>query len=71
MPSNNNYLTGASLWRRERPVHDSFTRATSSGEPAAIMQLPAFLLHVTKSVHYADHDGQLPHDKQNWWDWRI
>jgi hypothetical protein len=22
------------------------------------------------AVHYADHDGQLPLDKQNWGDWR-
>ena len=22
------------------------------------------------AVHYADHDGQLPPDKQNWWDWK-
>jgi predicted flap endonuclease-1-like 5' DNA nuclease len=19
---------------------------------------------------YADHDGQLPEEKQNWWDWK-
>jgi len=22
------------------------------------------------AVHYADNDGQLPTDKQNWWDWK-
>jgi hypothetical protein len=22
------------------------------------------------AVHYADHDGQLPEGKQNWWDWK-
>jgi hypothetical protein len=22
------------------------------------------------AVHYADHDGQLPDDKKNWWDWK-
>ncbi|MDR3288977.1 MAG: helix-hairpin-helix domain-containing protein [Peptococcaceae bacterium] len=22
------------------------------------------------AVHYADHDGQLPPDKQNWWNWK-
>ena len=22
------------------------------------------------AVTYADHDGQLPADKQNWWDWK-
>ena len=22
------------------------------------------------AVHYADHDGQLPPDKQNWNDWK-
>jgi hypothetical protein len=22
------------------------------------------------AVHYADHGGQLPPDKQNWWDWK-
>lgn len=22
------------------------------------------------AVYYADHDGQLPPDKQNWWDWK-
>ncbi len=22
------------------------------------------------AVHYADHDGQLPLGKQNWWDWK-
>ena len=22
------------------------------------------------AVHYADHDGRLPPDKQNWWDWK-
>ncbi len=22
------------------------------------------------AVHYADHDGQLPEDKRNWWDWK-
>ena len=22
------------------------------------------------AVHYADNDGQLPPDKQNWWDWK-
>ena len=22
------------------------------------------------AVHYADHDGQLPAHKQNWWDWK-
>jgi hypothetical protein len=22
------------------------------------------------AVHYDDHDGQLPSDKQNWWDWK-
>jgi hypothetical protein len=22
------------------------------------------------AVHYADHDGQLPDDKQNWWNWK-
>ena len=22
------------------------------------------------AVHYADHDGKLPHDKQNWGDWK-
>ena len=22
------------------------------------------------AVHYADHDGQLPPDKQNWGDWK-
>jgi hypothetical protein len=22
------------------------------------------------AVHYADNDGQLPEDKQNWWDWK-
>jgi len=23
-----------------------------------------------KAVHYADNDGQLPPDKQNWGDWK-
>ncbi len=22
------------------------------------------------AVHYADHDGQLPDGKTNWWDWK-
>ncbi len=22
------------------------------------------------AVHYADHDGQLPPNKQNWWNWK-
>lgn len=22
------------------------------------------------AVHYADNDGKLPQDKQNWWDWK-
>ena len=22
------------------------------------------------AVHYADNDGVLPPDKQNWWDWK-
>jgi len=22
------------------------------------------------AVHYADNDGDLPQDKQNWWDWK-
>jgi hypothetical protein len=22
------------------------------------------------AVHYADHDGQLPEDKRNWWNWK-
>jgi hypothetical protein len=22
------------------------------------------------AVHYADHDGQLPQGKKNWWDWK-
>ena len=22
------------------------------------------------AVHYADHYGELPPDKQNWWDWK-
>jgi hypothetical protein len=22
------------------------------------------------AVYYADHDGQLPPDKQNWWSWK-
>lgn len=22
------------------------------------------------AVYYADHDGQLPAGKQNWWDWK-
>lgn len=22
------------------------------------------------AVHYANHDGTLPPDKQNWWDWQ-
>ena len=22
------------------------------------------------AVHYADHGGVLPPDKQNWWDWK-
>lgn len=22
------------------------------------------------AVHYADNDGNLPPDKQNWWDWQ-
>lgn len=22
------------------------------------------------AVHYADHDGELPPDKQNWWEWQ-
>jgi hypothetical protein len=22
------------------------------------------------AVYYADHDGQLPEDRQNWWDWK-
>ena len=22
------------------------------------------------AVHYADHNGQLPEDKKNWWDWK-
>ena len=22
------------------------------------------------AVHYADNDGQLPPDKQNWWTWK-
>ena len=22
------------------------------------------------AVHYADHNGQLPPDKQNWWAWK-
>lgn len=22
------------------------------------------------AVHYADHDGNLPPKKQNWWDWQ-
>ncbi|MDR1131805.1 MAG: helix-hairpin-helix domain-containing protein [Oscillospiraceae bacterium] len=22
------------------------------------------------AVYYADHDGLLPEDKQNWWDWK-
>jgi hypothetical protein len=22
------------------------------------------------AVHYADHDGQLPEGKANWWDWK-
>jgi hypothetical protein len=22
------------------------------------------------AVYYAGHDGQLPEDKQNWWDWK-
>ncbi|MCL1965429.1 MAG: helix-hairpin-helix domain-containing protein [Firmicutes bacterium] len=23
------------------------------------------------AVHYADHDGQLPKGKQNWWNWKA
>ena len=22
------------------------------------------------AVHYADHDGKLPEDRKNWWDWK-
>jgi hypothetical protein len=22
------------------------------------------------AVYYADHDGRLPEDRQNWWDWK-
>ena len=22
------------------------------------------------AVHYANHEGVLPQDKQNWWDWK-
>jgi len=22
------------------------------------------------AVHYADHNGELPTDKQNWWNWK-
>jgi hypothetical protein len=22
------------------------------------------------AVHYADHDGQLPNGRKNWWDWK-
>jgi hypothetical protein len=22
------------------------------------------------AVYYADHDGELPEDKQNWWNWK-
>jgi hypothetical protein len=22
------------------------------------------------AVHFANHDGQLPEGKQNWWDWK-
>lgn len=22
------------------------------------------------AVHFADHNGALPPDKQNWWDWK-
>ena len=22
------------------------------------------------AVYFADHDGQLPSDKENWWDWK-
>lgn len=22
------------------------------------------------AVYYADHNGQLPENKQNWWDWK-
>lgn len=22
------------------------------------------------AVHYADHDGELPLNKQHWWDWK-
>jgi len=22
------------------------------------------------AVHYADHDGQIPPDKQKWWNWK-
>lgn len=22
------------------------------------------------AVHYANHDGKLPPDKQNWWNWK-
>jgi hypothetical protein len=35
------------------------------------MQVDRCVLYCYRlAVHYADHGGQLPEGKQNWWDWK-
>ncbi|MGG5370008.1 helix-hairpin-helix domain-containing protein [Enterococcus sp. AZ196] len=59
------YPTIASL-KKQDPEEIYLKDCVMQGEKVDRCALYVYRL----AVHYANHDGDLPANKQNWWDWQ-